>query len=35
MGEQGAEMAKNWDWDRIAPQWEDLIIRLAESKACS
>jgi len=33
MGEQGAEMAKNWDWDRIAPQWEELIIRLAASKA--
>jgi glycosyltransferase involved in cell wall biosynthesis len=35
MGEQGAEMAKNWDWDRIAPQWEELIIRLATSKAYS
>lgn len=29
MGRRGAEMAKQWDWDRIAPQWEDLIIRLA------
>jgi glycosyltransferase involved in cell wall biosynthesis len=35
MGEQGAEMAKNWDWDRIAPQWEELIIGLAGSKAYS
>lgn len=28
MGLRGAEMAKQWDWDLIAPQWEDLIIRL-------
>ncbi|HLZ41047.1 MAG TPA: glycosyltransferase family 4 protein [Candidatus Sulfotelmatobacter sp.] len=27
MGQRGAEMAKQWDWDLIAPQWEDLIIR--------
>ncbi len=33
MGDQGIEMAKDWDWDRIAPQWEDLVIRLATSKA--
>jgi len=29
MGQQGAEMAKEWNWDRVAPQWEDLVIRLA------
>ena len=28
MGAQSVEMAKEWDWDRIAPQWQDLIIRL-------
>lgn len=28
MGQQGAAMAREWDWERIAPQWEDLIIRL-------
>jgi glycosyltransferase involved in cell wall biosynthesis len=32
MGEQSVEMAKDWSWDRIAPQWEDLVIRLATSK---
>lgn len=32
MGEQSAEMAKDWSWDRIAHQWEDLVIRLATSK---
>jgi glycosyltransferase involved in cell wall biosynthesis len=31
MGEQGVEMAKNWEWDRIAVQWEELLIRLANS----
>jgi glycosyltransferase involved in cell wall biosynthesis len=31
MGRRGAEMAKAWDWDSIAPQWEDLVIRLATS----
>ena len=35
MGEQGVEMAKDWDWDRIAPQWEDLVIRLATFKTYS
>jgi glycosyltransferase involved in cell wall biosynthesis len=29
MGERGVEMAKEWDWDRIAPSWENLIIHLA------
>lgn len=29
MGEQGAEMAKEWNWDLIAPQWEDLLIQIA------
>ena len=33
MGQRGAEMAKQWDWDRIAPQWEDLIIRLTTARA--
>jgi glycosyltransferase involved in cell wall biosynthesis len=28
MGQQSASMARQWDWDRIAPQWEDLVIRL-------
>lgn len=31
MGEQGAEMAKAWDWDLIAPRWEELLIQLATS----
>lgn len=31
MGQQGAAMASEWDWNRLAPQWEDLIIRLATS----
>jgi glycosyltransferase involved in cell wall biosynthesis len=31
MGARGAEMAKDWDWDRSAPLWEDLVIRLATS----
>ena len=29
LGEHSTEMSKDWDWDRIAPQWEDLVIRLA------
>jgi glycosyltransferase involved in cell wall biosynthesis len=33
MGEQGAKMAQAWDWDRIAPQWEELVIRLATSES--
>ncbi len=32
MGQLGAEMAKEWDWDQIAPQWETLIIRLLSSQ---
>ncbi len=32
MGERGAAMANEWDWNRIAPQWEELVIRLARSK---
>ncbi len=35
MGQQSAEMAKEWDWNLIAPQWEDLVIRLATSRASS
>ena len=31
MGQRGAEMAQAWGWDSIAPQWEDLVIRLATS----
>lgn len=31
MGQRGAEMAKAWTWDSIAPRWEDLVIRLATS----
>jgi glycosyltransferase involved in cell wall biosynthesis len=29
MGQRGADMAKSWSWDSIAPQWENLVIRLA------
>jgi glycosyltransferase involved in cell wall biosynthesis len=32
MGEQSAAMAADWSWDRIAPRWEELLIRLATSK---
>lgn len=32
MGERSAAMAKDWDWDAIAHQWEDLVIRLVTSK---
>ncbi|HEX3320321.1 MAG TPA: glycosyltransferase [Terriglobales bacterium] len=31
MGQRGEEMAAQWDWNKIAPQWESLIIRLASS----
>ena len=31
MGRRGAEMAKQWDWDVVAPKWEDLIIRTVTS----
>jgi glycosyltransferase involved in cell wall biosynthesis len=33
MGLQGAEMAKEWDWNLVAPRWEELVIRLATSPA--
>jgi len=29
MGNEGASMAKAWDWDLVAPQWEELVIRIA------
>ena len=32
MGAQGAEMAKSWDWNVVAPQWEELVVRLAMAK---
>jgi glycosyltransferase involved in cell wall biosynthesis len=28
MGQQGVLMAMEWDWDRVAPLWEDAVIRL-------
>jgi glycosyltransferase involved in cell wall biosynthesis len=31
MGQQGAKMAKAWDWDGIAPQWQQLVTRLASA----
>ncbi|HVO60301.1 MAG TPA: glycosyltransferase [Terriglobales bacterium] len=31
LGQRGAEMGKSWSWDTVAPQWEDLVIRLATS----
>lgn len=33
MGRRSAEMAKAWSWNTIAPQWEDLLIRVVS--ACS
>jgi glycosyltransferase involved in cell wall biosynthesis len=27
MSRRSTEMAKEWNWDQIAPQWEDLLIR--------
>lgn len=33
MGQKGAEMAKEWDWNRIAPQWEQVIVNFVKS-AC-
>lgn len=33
MGQRSAEMAKEWDWDLIAPKWEKLIIELASGSA--
>ena len=29
MGMRGAEMAKEWDWDQIAPRWENQIFWIA------
>ncbi len=29
MGKRGAAMAQDWDWDLIAPQWEEFVIKLA------
>lgn len=31
MGQKGAEMANSWDWNRIAPQWEQVILNVARS----
>ncbi len=31
MGAKGAEMAKTWNWNRIAPQWQQMILNLARS----
>lgn len=28
MGQRGAEMARDWGWDMVAPAWEDLLIRM-------
>lgn len=25
LGKRGAEMARNWDWDIVAPQWLDVV----------
>lgn len=33
MGQRSVEMAKEWDWNRIAPQWEELVIRLVTPRA--
>lgn len=32
MGKKGAEMATSWDWDVIAPRWENLIVELLSLK---
>jgi glycosyltransferase involved in cell wall biosynthesis len=32
MGSVGAAMAKAWDWDRLAPLWEDHILALARQR---
>ena len=34
MGQRGADMARDWTWDHIARQWEDLLISIVTSK-CS
>jgi len=33
MGRAGAELAKEWSWDRLAPLWEERIIACAEAPA--
>jgi glycosyltransferase involved in cell wall biosynthesis len=35
MGQAGAEMVRKWDWNLIAPLWEELLLRLvaADGKA--
>ena len=32
MGKAGAEMAKQWSWDLIAPQWEKHVIDLGRTR---
>lgn len=32
MGRHGAEMAREWSWDSIAHQWEDLLIRIVSQR---
>lgn len=29
MGLRGAKLAKEWNWDQLAPQWEDTILQVA------
>jgi glycosyltransferase involved in cell wall biosynthesis len=31
MGDRGALMAKAWDWNLIAPQWENLILQVSRA----
>jgi glycosyltransferase involved in cell wall biosynthesis len=33
MGQEGSRMAEEWDWDRIAPRWEKLIVEVAAGKS--
>jgi glycosyltransferase involved in cell wall biosynthesis len=33
MGQRGAEMAKRWNWDDIAREWEDRLIRIVSSRS--
>jgi glycosyltransferase involved in cell wall biosynthesis len=35
MGRHGSEMAANWQWDRIATQWEREIISIVTSTSAS
>ena len=32
MGRRGAEMAIEWGWDKVAPQWESRILQLASER---